>query len=149
MSFIKVGKTSVPDETSNTYILGQCFDTLSGTPVIAVARSHFQFPQVITSSGFAKNVSEPFMPAFWAVQETDQIDRANCKRSVHTVAIKLQGKSSNVNIPIIVNNRHIDAGEDILLFKRQKSEVEPPVHHKRKSEPLAKKGAKKVRGSAR
>jgi hypothetical protein len=97
--------------------LGECFEHPTHGPIKAYCRPHLQFPVNVAATGFARNVVEPFIVAYWACQETFDTTRANCHMTMPEVSVKVGTATHKIGIPTITNTKPLRAGDEIVVLK--------------------------------
>lgn len=139
------GKTA-----SGTLCLGEAFVHSVHGQTKVYARPHLQFPATSTATGFARNVVEPFIVAYWACQETFDSARANCEATLPTVSKKIGGVSHEICIPTLTNTKPLQEGDEIFVLKvSQAQELPIPDPKRHKSSPSAKASGAARKGTGK
>lgn len=133
--------------------LGECFEHSSNGTMKAYARPHLQFPSTSSATGFARNVVEPFIVAYWACPDTFDQSRANCQQIMQEASVKIGTVTHKIKIPTITNTKPLQTGDEIVVLKcsseHESQQAMPDAkRHKSTQPPQPKKGKSKGKGKS-
>jgi hypothetical protein len=122
----------------------------SKTVYHAMIQSQLIFPTDDSRSGFALSAAIPFLAAYWAARETDDVLKANCEKAFDEVDVKCLASVRKFTFPILVNTKPLKAGDELWCLKRKgrrMSKVDLPVEEPSQKRSRSGRGRGKGKGT--
>ena len=113
-----VKESNLPEiESEGNIHLGEVC-VASKTVYHAMIQSQLIFPKEESRTGFALSAVIPFLAAYWAARETDDVLKANCEKIFDEVEVKCLASVRKFTFPTLVNTKPLKAGDELWCLKR-------------------------------
>ena len=120
-----------------------------GNEVFIVPKSDLKWPATEkTPTGSARTEVVQNLPAFWAIKEETDPEKANAATDTKTVHVKIGANQFSIDVPIVKNTKPLKADDEIIVLSKcapSPSEEPPAKRHKGAS----KGGQAKSKGKAK
>ena len=104
--------------------VGEMFTTQTG-PQIAWLKNDLVWPKTGERSGSSRSAATLNIVAFWACRQSHDASEVNFVRDVKSVNISIGGTKRSIGVPIAINSKPLQAGDEIVIAKPAAIETEP------------------------